>query len=343
MRRCLACSLFLATLILALAAPGWGAPLPVRAVVVTFWQLRTPGENPPGERHLWLAGDQFPQTLPFPQGEWDLGYNPKDRTLLLTTGMGSLNATASVLALGMDRRFDLSRAYWVCCGIAGGDPEDASLGSVAVARYVVDSDLSTFLDPREMPRDFSTGTLPLLRDRPFAPPPKDQGELFPLNPDLARWAYRAARDMPLEETEGMRRQARLYRGYPQAQRKPFVLMGDALAGDRFWHGALSNEWANQWMRYFTEDKGNFVATAMEDAGVLLALRRLARSGLADPDRAVVLRALSNFSMQWPGGTARDSLLSGWDETGEGVEASTRNVHAAGSAVLRALLDRPPLP
>ena len=143
------------------------APLPIDAVVVTFWQLTGDNGDLPGERNLWFEEGNFPEHLPFPLGEWDLGYNPENRTLLLTTGVGDIKAASSIMALGTDPRFDLSKAYFILCGIAGGDPLDISLGSVAICRFVIDHDLSYFIDPRELPEEFSTGYVPIFRTKTY--------------------------------------------------------------------------------------------------------------------------------------------------------------------------------
>src|SRR6202140_1729715 len=43
--------------------------------------------------------------------------------------MNTARAAASIMALGMDPRFDLSKAYWLVAGIAGVNPNEASIGS----------------------------------------------------------------------------------------------------------------------------------------------------------------------------------------------------------------------
>ena len=67
------------------------------------------------------------------------------------------------MALGLDDRFDLSRAYWLVAGIAGIDPEDASIGSVVWSSVLVDGDLGYEIDSREMPE---SGALGIFRLRP---------------------------------------------------------------------------------------------------------------------------------------------------------------------------------
>ena len=75
------------------------------------------------------------------------------------------------MGLGMDPRFDLSKAYWIVAAIAGVDPNKASVASTAWAKFVVDGDLSYQIDARESPRGWSTGYVPLGRSSPYQGPP----------------------------------------------------------------------------------------------------------------------------------------------------------------------------
>ena len=77
--------------------------------------------------------------------------NPDKSVLGIVTGIGTARATASIKALGMDPRFDLSKAYWLVAGIAGVNPNEASIGSATWAEWVIDSDLGFEVDAREIP------------------------------------------------------------------------------------------------------------------------------------------------------------------------------------------------
>jgi purine nucleoside permease len=61
------------------------------------------------------------------------------------------------------------------------------------------------------------------------------------------------------------------------------------------------------MRYFTNGKGEFATTAMEDTGTLQSLEFLANAGRVDRKRVLVLRTVSNFDRQPRGLTAPQSL------------------------------------
>ena len=116
----------------------------------------------------------------------------KDGVLGLLTGVGTAKAAASVMALGLDPRFDLSHAYWLVAGIGGGDPADVSLGSAVWAEHVIDGDLAYEIDARDIPEDWPTGYVPLRKNLPYEQPlkPELEGELYTLNPQLVDWAYR---------------------------------------------------------------------------------------------------------------------------------------------------------
>jgi purine nucleoside permease len=96
----------------------------------------------PGELQYWVERNHLDKILPFPQAYHDLRMN-RDGVLAVLTGMGTAKAAGSIMALGLDPRFDLRKAYWIVAGIAGVDPADASLGSAAWAEWVVDGDLAT--------------------------------------------------------------------------------------------------------------------------------------------------------------------------------------------------------
>ena len=75
----------------------------------------------------------------------------------------------------------------------------------------------------------------------------------------------------------------------------------------FWHGKLSDAWANEWVSYFTGGKGQFATTGMEDTGTLQSLKYPRAAGRVDWHRILVLRTVSNYDQQPRGMTAAESL------------------------------------
>ena len=281
-------------------------PIPVKIVVVAMFE---PGEDTgdvPGEYQYWVEREKLDRIYPFPQGNHNLRMN-SDGVLGVLTGVGTARATASIMALGLDPRFDLSHAYWLVAGIAGIDPADGSLGSAAWAEWVVDGDLAHEIDAREIPSGWKTGYVPLRKAVPYQQPRTgDNGIVFHLNPALVDWAYQLTRDTPLPDNDQIKAR-RMQFDQPNAQRPPFVMKGDELSASTFWHGKLMDQWANDWVDYQTGGKGHFVMSGMEDTGTLQSLTFLARAGRVDLDRVLVLRTASNYDQQRRGITATESL------------------------------------
>ena len=285
------------------AGPG---QIPVKVVVVAMFELGNDTGDQPGELQYWVERDHLDRIYPLPAAYHAVRMNG-DGELAVLTGQGTAHAAATIMALGLDPRFDLSRAYWLIAGIAGGSPDRISLGSAAWARWVVDGDLGYEIDAREMPADWSTGYIPLRKTRPFeAPAAPLEGQTYTLNGDLATWAFNLTRDTPLADTDKLK-EIRSHFDGAAAQRPPAVILGDEVSGSTYWHGKLSDAWATEWMSYFTGGKGQFATTAMEDTGTLQSLRFLANAGHIDWNRILVLRTVSNFDQQPRGMSAADSL------------------------------------
>src|SRR5690349_22580632 len=90
--------------------------IPVKVVVVTMFERGADRGDEPGEFQYWVEREKLDRVLPFPAGYRDLRMNAQG-VLGMVTGIGTAKAAASVMALGMDRRFDLTHAYWLVAGI----------------------------------------------------------------------------------------------------------------------------------------------------------------------------------------------------------------------------------
>jgi purine nucleoside permease len=335
MKKALGAGFLLACLFLSFAD---AAPIPIKVVVVTMFEIGADSGDTAGEFQLWKERQKLDTRIPFAH-KHDLFLNEKTGVLGMVTGEGTANSATSVMELGMDPRFDLSHAYWLVAGIAGVDPEDASIGSAVWAEYLVDGDLAHEIDEREMPKDWPTGYFARNSKRPYDPnKPKPSGEVFRLNPALAEWAYQFTRNVDLGDNDGLKKERAAFKGYPNAQKPPFVLKGDNLAAMTFWHGKLLNEWANRWVKYWTDDKGQFVTSAMEDTGTYQALMYLTPTGKVNKDRVMVLRTASNYTMQPPGMTAAEHLLRE-NEGYSGLLASVEAAYRVGSKVVDEIVQR----
>jgi len=301
---------WLSALLLLFSAPSLfpapAAPIPVKVVVVAMYEQGEDTGDAPGEFQYWVEREHLDHVLPLDAGYRHLRMNDQGVVGVLT-GVATAKAAATIMALGLDPRFDLSHAYWLVAGIAGGDPADVSLGSAVWAHWVIDGDIAHEVDTREIPADWPTGYVPLRRSTPYEQPVDASfGEVYELNPALVQWAYRLTKDTPLADDDTMR-EKRSHFEQAAAKRPPFVIMGDELSASTFWHGKKMDEWANAWVRYYTGGEGNFMVSGMEDTGTLQSLTFLAHAGKVDLQRVLVLRTVSNYDQQAVGLTAAQSL------------------------------------
>jgi purine nucleoside permease len=318
-------------------------PWPIRAVIVTTFEIGKDTGDIPGEFQFWVEREHLSETLDFPGGAGGpnntarpIRTNAEHTILGIVSGTTLVNATASIMALGLDPRFDLTHAYILINGIAGIDPQVASIGSAAWANFVV-NDVAREIDPREAPADWPYGIFPsgALRPAPDALPNTTwtRSNLYTLNPKLTAWAYAQTKDLNLGDDPIVATFRAGFTNYPNARRPPFVLLGDTFASDYYWHGRIMTQYARDWVRLYTAGKGVFATTEMEDAGFMNALERLTAMHRVDTDRVLVLRTASNYSEERPGHTAVESVTAPYI----GSRLALESAYLCGSTVLHKLL------
>ena len=311
-------------------------PIPVKVVVIAMFEVGNDTGDQPGELQYWVERDHLDRIYPLAAGYHPARMNA-DGEMAVLTGQGTAHAAATIMALGLDPRFDLTHAYWIVAGIAGATPDKASLGSAFWARWVVDGDLGYEIDAREIPPDWTTGYLPLRKSKPFEEPAAPlPGQVYALNRPLAEWAFNLTRSTPLVDTDQLKDIRSNFDG-AAANRPPFVGLGDEVSSSRYWHGKLFDAWAAEWLRYFTNGEGEFVTTAMEDTGTLQSLTFLAAAKRIDPQRILVLRTVSNFDRQPRGMTAAESLATQRIGKYSGYLPSLEAAYTVGHVVVNELL------
>jgi purine nucleoside permease len=290
-----------------------------------------------GEQEAWHDFFREAEVLPFSWGPGRLVWSRSQAVLGVVAGVGTVLAASTITALACDPRFDLTRAHWVLAGIAGGDPQETSLGSVVVPRWVVDCDLKSEIDQREAPQDWDTARLPLFRYLPFEQPPGPwRGESWKLSARGQRRVIEAASGVRLLDIRGPEGKPDDFGAYGAARLAPRVMAGDCLSGQTLWHGRLMTTWAREWVSYWTGGEGVFAATSMEDSGILRALSEAANAGLVTWRQVVLMRGICNFSEQPAGMSAVESLSR---ETPSGYSAfrpAVTNVHRVALAFLDSL-------
>ena len=312
--------------------------LPIQTVILAAFE---PDAGPfPGELRLFIDREDLTEILPFQAGYRPLRLNRERGILGCVTGVGAARAAASVMALGLDERFDLTRASVLITGVAGTDPARGSLASVVLPEFVVDGDLCHEVDGREMPAEWPDGFVPIGKSVPYEQPLAhrfngDDGIVFRLDAELVGRALEVARAVELLDTAALARRRALFAG-AAAQEPPAVLRGDELASSTFWHGALMSARARRWVEYQTAGAATYSITAMEDAGMLQALQWLDAAGHMSFSRVVIARAAANFDQQRAGISAAESLRETKVATDSAYLPSLENAWRVGSRLIAKL-------
>jgi purine nucleoside permease len=259
-----------------------------------------------------------------------------DAVCQMTTGMGHANAAASMMAVLYGGAFDFRRAYFIVAGIAGIDPNHGTIGSVAWARYLVDSGIAHEIDARELPHDWQDGYFGILTDGPGQVPKFDyRTEMFRLDEALLKKALSLSKSATLEDSEDLRGYRQHYPGAP-ANQPPTVVQCDTLSADTWWSGERLGERATRWTRLLTDGNGVYCTTQQEDNATLNALTRGSQSGLLDLKRIAVLRSGSDFDRPYPHQGVLESLQAQRALAGA-VRVSAVNLVHAGMPLVEAIV------
>jgi purine nucleoside permease len=306
--------------------------IPVKVVVVTTFEIGADTGDFSGEFQPWVEGWPLKHEIRIP-GVRHVARYSDDGVLAIVSDMRG-RTRESVAALILSDQFDLSKAYWIVSGIAGVDPAAASVGSAAWARYVVDADPIYEVDDRDIPAGWPYGLYSNDAEKPNVKG-KAEGSsamVWTLDRGLVDWAYALTKDVKLPDNAALQAVRAPYKDAPQGQRPPFVLQGDALGTVRFWHGPRRTQWAQDWVKLWTDGAGTFTMTDCEDQGILDVLDAHAASGKIDRKRVLVLRTGSNYSRAPAGET---SLPHVFHE--ESLKASFFAAFAVGGVVVRELV------
>ena len=304
-----------------------------------------------GEASAWVPNDQLNQKIEIVGGNGPAYCNAAYDHCLIITGVGVINASITIMALGLSDKFDLGKTYIMVAGIAGTPPDMATIGSAAWSEYVVYGGLAIGIDPREPSFDWRY----LLGRLGCATPWCDQGyvvgtEVYHLNPTLRDWAFNLSERVPLADSPEAEVARALY-SQENARRKPFITKCDGMMTDTFWAGKLMSSWATWWVAQQTGGAGIYCMAAFEDSGTLAALARLATSGRIGMQRVMVLRAASDFDQPHSGETALESLQVSLNNSTGASTLAFENLYRAGSVVNAYILQHwtewekgvPPLP
>lgn len=311
------------------------APIPVRVAVVVTFDSTDKLTGARGEFSAWQTREKWTGSVTVPGVDHPVLLGP-DGVIGVVQGTTS-RAGVQMALLVLSGQFDFSHTYWLINGIAGVDPAVASIGSAAWAHYVIDGDVAYEIDSREGDPRWPYGIMPIGSQAPNQKPAREGWEpehmAYALNRGLVDWAYSLTKAVPIPDTAAMRAYRALYVGLPNAQRPPFVLTGETFGCNRYWHGRALTQWAEDWTKLWTDGKGTFAMSDMEDQGFAAALQRLSALGKVDFQRVLFLRTASNYCMQPPQGDVSRSLHYGFAGYIPSLEAAYR----VGSTVLHELI------
>lgn len=310
-----------------------GKPIPVKVVVVAMFEIGKDTGDVPGEFQKWVEGEHLTHRFALPAAYHDALIND-DGVLGIVTGMGTLRAASTIMALGLDPRFDFSHAYWVVAGIGGIDPQFGTLASAVWSDWVVDGDYAYEFDAREIPKAWTTGYLPLRKKKPYEEPrTEDNGMAFQLNSSLVGWAVERTKNTPLQDLPGLQERRAQFAG-DAAHGKPLVQRGDVMSSSTYYHGRRMSEWARAWVKYQTGGKGTYATTGMEDSGTLYSLTELAKAGRVDANRVLVLRTASNFDQQPAADPLADEAFASTIKSYNALQPALENAYRVGDVVVR---------
>ncbi|THY36222.1 purine nucleoside permease [Aureobasidium pullulans] len=258
------------------------------------------------------------------------------------TGESEINAAVTIASLVRSPHFDLTSTYFMVAGIAGINPEVATICSVTFARYAVQVALQHEFDPRDIPGNFTTGYIPLGATSPSEYPLNIYGtEVFEVNQDLQKIAANFARKATLNDSDAAVAYRTLYANDDiytagASSTGPSVVECDVATSDVYYSGRLLGEAFDNFTTLITNGTGNYCSTAQEDNATLAALLRAAVEQLVDFSRIIVMRTASDFDRPFLGGSATYNLF---ESSVQGAfEPAINNLYLAGVKVVEGILD-----
>ena len=322
-----------------------------KVLVIATYETGKDRGDVPGELQFWVEREKLDQEIRVPGIEHPILTNGKG-LYAMVSGTTS-RCAVQIMALAMDPRFDLRRTYFLLSGIAGADPEQITVASAVWIRRVVDGDPAFELDHQDTPSSWPYGIIALGATEPGKVPPhvdsapaagvSENGSggvgkiAYALNPTLVDWAYGQTKELVIPDSDALRANRASFKAFPSALGRPVVLEGDSMGVDRFWSGAIMTKWAEDWVRLYTRGTGALAIADCEDQGIVLAIQELGRLQRVDPNRLLILRTASNFTMP-PPGIAPEKYLFDDLASSPGYLPALEANYQVGSVVVSKLLE-----
>ena len=284
------------------------------------------------EAKLWFAGKTHTYTVP---GAFSPLFCDDAGLCMMISGRGIANTAVSMAIVGAHPQIDLRKTYIIAPGIAGGKPDQISLGSVALVEWAANGDSGYRVDRTELPSNFEFENFRYGCLQPWCDPSPSfsyNNDIFHLDRDLITAAMSITKTVKLEDNDLAKNYRLTYR-QKEARQPPSLKACDLVSGDTFFHGAKMSAWATWWLKQWSKDKGEYCVSAMEEPGLLLAIKRLSEDGRIDFSRILILRSVANYDQPRSGQTVVQSL----EGRNNGHDISFKNVFFVGSAIAEAIL------
>ncbi|KAK5133853.1 hypothetical protein LTR08_007184 [Meristemomyces frigidus] len=257
----------------------------------------------------------------------------------LTTGESEINAATTIASLVRYPRFDLTTTYFMVAGIAGINPEVATICSVTFARYAIQVAMQYEFSQFEIPTNYTSGYIPQGSESATEYPQSIYGtEVFEVNQNLQRLAVAFAKTAVLNDSDD----AIVYRAnyataeiYAAGAKSPAVIECDVATSDNYFSGKILGEAFGNYTTLVTNGSGVYCSTAQEDNATLEAMLRAAVDKLVDFGRIIIMRTASDFDRPYPGEAATTNLL--YSNQGA-FEPAIQNIYLAGIKVVEGILD-----
>lgn len=307
-------------------------PLAPKVMVMVAAEWGSSPEEWTGEGREWARGLELSRSIAVAGLDIPV-HCTADEVCVMVTGVGPVQAALSMMATGLSPRLDLRRSYFLVNGTAGVDPQAATVGSVVWVRSVIDADLCSEIDPRELPPDFPASRFSVFCEVPWCEPWPSPPGIFTTDDRLRSWAIGLTAGLELADDQATRDLRRRYAAFDAASGAPRVIEGDAIAGATYWHGTIMSRWAHGWVDNWSGGSGRYCVTDSEDFAIMHAADTLSRAGRLDLSRILILRGASDFDQPGEGVTALASLLGG-----QVSPLAKENLYRVGSVVVSAILD-----
>lgn len=254
-----------------------------------------------------------------------------------TTGEGEINAASSITALLMSPLFDFSETYFIVSGIAGGSPNLTTIGSVTFPKYAVQVGLAYEIDSREIPSDWPYGYVNFGTNRTNMPPSTIYGsEIFELNENLRNRAMWLASNVSLSNgTVGNVAFRDRYNSSLAAYQPPKIVACDTATSDVYWSGNNIAKVVEDFFAVISNNTATYCSTQQEDNATLEAIMRAAQFGIADYNRVVIQRGISDFDRAPPGLNATEFFF---DANQGGSRAAVNNLYTVGSVLVNDIIE-----